>query len=91
MPANGGPGQHATLKAIRAIPATRPAKIPIPASSWPNRSQPTEKGTTSKANHGGGGKKPDWMRRQGKGLFEGLPSASAFSHQLRYVFVAMTE
>jgi hypothetical protein len=31
------------------------------------------------------------MRRQGKGLFGGLPSAIAFSHRLRYVFVEMTE
>src|SRR5271165_653400 len=50
MPATGGPGQHATPSAITAMPVTRPASMPVPASSSPNNSRPTKDGTNSNAN-----------------------------------------
>ena len=49
MPTSGGPGQQATPKAIRAMPATRLITIPAPAIWAPNNSRTTIGGYTSKS------------------------------------------
>ncbi len=50
MPTSGGPGQQATPKAIRAMPATRATGMATPVNSSPNNNCPTSEGTISKAN-----------------------------------------
>src|SRR5271169_1144825 len=50
MPSIGGPGQHATPSATRAMPATRATGMATPVNDSPSNNFPTSAGTISSAN-----------------------------------------